>query len=187
GEGKSTTAYTIALNFAQLGKRVLLIEADLRRPCLARLAGVNSEVGLSSLLSGAATISQAIVRSPDNQFDMILSGPLPPSPTELLASSKLVSLLTIAMNTYDQVVIDSPPVLGIADAPILANAVAGTLFIVRSGSSRIKTSQLAVKRLHAARARLIGGVLTQHDVRVSGYSYGGYYGYGANPLLGHSK
>jgi capsular exopolysaccharide synthesis family protein len=187
GEGKSTTAYTIALNFAQLGKRVLLIEADLRRPCLARLVGVNSEVGLSSLLSGAATISQAIVRSPDNQFDMILSGPLPPSPTELLASSKLVSLLTIAMNTYDQVVIDSPPVLGIADAPILANAVAGTLFIVRSGSSRIKTSQLAVKRLHAARARLIGGVLTQHDVRVSGYSYGGYYGYGANPLLGHSK
>jgi len=187
GEGKSTTAYTIALNFAQLGKRVLLIDADLRKPSLARLAGVNSEVGLSSLLSGAATISQAIVRSPGNEFDMILSGPLPPSPTELLASSKLVSLLTIAMNTYDQVVIDSPPVLGIADAPILANAVAGTLFIVRSGSSRIKASQLAVKRLHAARARLIGGVLTQHDVRVSGYSYGGYYGYGATPQLGHSK
>ncbi|HET9048709.1 MAG TPA: polysaccharide biosynthesis tyrosine autokinase [Chiayiivirga sp.] len=187
GEGKSTTAYTIALNFAQLGKRVLLIEADLRRPCLGRLVGVSSDVGLSSLLSGAATISQAIVRSPGNEFDMMLSGPLPPSPTELLASSKLVSLLTIAMNTYDQVVIDSAPVLGIADAPILANAVAGTLFIVQSGSSRIKASQLAVKRLHAARARLIGGVLTQHDMRVSGYSYGGYYGYGASPLLGHNK
>ncbi len=177
-DGKSTSAFTLAHNFAQLGKRVLLIEADLRNPSLAKLMGLTSDVGLSSLLSGAATMAEAIVRSAGNEFDVILSGPLPPSPTELLASSKLVSLLTIAVRTYDQVIVDSPPVLGIADAPILANAVAGTLLVVRSGVTRIRVSQMALKRLHSARARMLGGILTQYDARVSGYSYGGYGGYG---------
>lgn len=177
-DGKTTSALTLAHNFAQLGKRVLLIEADLRNPSLGKLMGLSSDVGLSSLLSGVAVLPQATLRTQGNEFDVILSGPIPPSPTELLASSKLVSLLTIAVNTYDQIIIDSPPVLGIADAPILANAAAGTLMVVRSGSTRIRAAQVALQRLRVARARVIGGLLTQYDTLVSGYSYGGYYGYG---------
>lgn len=188
-EGKTTTALTLARTFAQLGKRVLLIDADLRNPTLGKAAGLRAEIGLSSLLTGAASMPQAIVKTGDDRLDVILSGPLPPSPTELLASSKLVSLLTVAVNTYDQVIIDAPPVLGIADAPILANACAGTLVVVKSGSTRIKPCQMAMKRLHAAHARVVGGLLTQYDARASGYSYGGYGGYygyyGADAQISH--
>lgn len=190
-EGKTTSAITIARTFAQLGKRVLLIDADLRNPTLAKATGLRSEMGLSSLLTGATTLPQAIVKTDDDRLDVILTGPLPPSPTELLASSKLVSLLTIAVNTYDQVIIDSPPVLGIADAPILANACAGTLVIVKSGSTRIKACQMALKRLHAAHAHVVGGLLTQYDPRASGYAYGGYGGYygyyGADAQISHDE
>ncbi|HET7562032.1 MAG TPA: polysaccharide biosynthesis tyrosine autokinase [Rhodanobacteraceae bacterium] len=191
GEGKTTTALTLARTFAQLGKRVLLIDADLRNPTLGKTTGLRSEIGLSSLLTGAASLPQATVKTSDERLDVILSGPLPPSPTELLASSKLVSLLTVAVNTYDQVIIDAPPVLGIADAPILANACAGTLVVVKSGSTRIKPAQMAMKRLHAAHARVAGGLLTQYDARASGYSYGGYGGYygyyGADAQISHDE
>lgn len=189
GEGKTTSAITLARTFAQLGKRVLLIDADLRHPTLGAVTGLHSEIGLSSLLTGAATMPQAIVKTDNDHLDLVLSGPLPPSPTELLASSKLVSLLTVAVNTYDQVIIDAPPVLGIADAPILANACTGTLMVVRSASTRIKPSQMALKRLQSAHARVVGGLLTQYDARASGYSYGGYGGYygyyGADSQIGH--
>lgn len=184
GEGKTTSALTLAQNFARLGKRVLLVESDLRNPSLAKLMDLHSEAGLSSVLSGVTPLQQAIVRTEDDHLDLLLSGPLPPSPTELLASAKLVSLLTVAVNNYDQVILDGPPVLGIADAPILANAAHGTLLVVCSGSTRIKASQVALKRLRTAHARVIGGVLTKYDARVAGYSYGGYYGYGAYGAYG---
>lgn len=185
GEGKSTSALTLARNFAQLGKRVLLIEGDLRNPTLGRTMGVSSESGLSSLLSGACTLPEAITHTDDASLDVLLSGPLPPSPTELLAGAKLVSLMAVATNKYDQIIIDGPPVLGIADAPILANVATGTLLIVQSGVTRIQAAQVAIKRLQLTRARLIGCVLTQYDARQGAYGYGfeGYYGYGTAPRL----
>lgn len=186
-EGKSTSALTLAQNFAQLGKRVLLIEGDLRNPSLAKAMGLIDKDGLSSVLSGAKTFANAVTTTDDKKIDVILSGPLPPSPTELLAGARLVSLLLIAAQKYDQVIIDGPPVLGIADAPILANAAGGTLLIVRSGSSRISSAQAAIKRLRATRARLIGCLLTQYDAKASGYGYEyeGYYAHGdSQKLLG---
>ena len=176
GEGKSTSALALARNFAQLGKRVLLVEADLRNPSLARTLGLASEVGLSSVLSGAATMSEAVVTiGEDESLDVIVAGPLPPSPAELLAGAKLVSLLTVASQKYDQVVIDGPPVLGIADAPILASIAAGTVLVLKAGVSPIGAAQSAIKRLRAARARLIGALLTHYDAHASGYAYDGYY------------
>jgi capsular exopolysaccharide synthesis family protein len=184
-EGKSTSALTLASNFVQLGKRVLLIEGDLRNPSLARAMGLSGRDGLSNLLAGATTLAQSVTRTGNQKLDVILSGPLPPSPTELLAGSRLVSLLLIASQKYDQIIIDGPPVLGIADAPILANAAAGTLLIVQSGSSRISTTQAAIKRLRATHARLIGCLLTQYDAKSSGYGYEyeGYYAYGGSTKL----
>jgi polysaccharide biosynthesis transport protein len=185
-EGKSTSALTLARNFAQLGKRVLLIEADMRNPSLHRSLGARAEVGLSSVLSGAALPTAAIQDTDDDRLKVILAGPLPPNPAELLAGSRLISLLTVAAEKYDQVIIDGPPVLGIADAPILANAAHATLLIVHAGETRVSAAQSAVKRLSAARARLVGAVLSQYDAKASGYGYDydSYYSYGATPRLG---
>lgn len=179
-EGKSTTAKTLARNFAQLGKRVLLIEADLRNPSLHRAFGMRAETGLSSLLSGAANTSQVVMDTDDERLKVILAGPLPPNPAELLSGSRLLSMLTIAAEKYDQVIIDGPPVLGIADAPILSNIAGGTLLVVQAGETRIKTAQAAIKRLAAARARVIGALITHYDAKVAGYGYdyASYYSYG---------
>ncbi|MBJ6978111.1 polysaccharide biosynthesis tyrosine autokinase [Luteimonas sp. MC1895] len=184
-EGKSTTATTLARNFAQMGKRVLLIEADLRNPSMHRMMGVRSDTGLSSLLAGAASASQVIMDTDDERLKIILAGPLPPNPAELLAGSRLLSMLTIAAEKYDQVIIDGPPVLGIADAPILSNVAGGTLVVVQAGETRIKTAQAALKRLAAARAHVIGAVLTHYDAKVAGYGYdyASYYSYGTQPRL----
>ncbi|MEN1925784.1 GumC family protein [Luteimonas qiangzhengi] len=184
-EGKSTTAITLARNFAQLGKRVLLVEADLRNPSLHRVLGMRAEAGLSSLLAGAASIQKVVNTTDDERLDVVLAGPLPPNPAELLSGSRMLSMLSVAAQKYDQVIIDGPPVLGIADAPILSNLVGGTLMVVQAGDTRIKTAQAAIKRLAAARARMLGGLLTHYDAKVAGYGYDydSYYAYGTTPKL----
>ncbi|MGN6111626.1 MAG: GumC family protein [Luteimonas sp.] len=188
-EGKSTTAWSLARNFAQLGKRTLLIDGDLRNPSLHKVAEVRGEIGLSNLLSGAANINEAVQETDDPRLKIVLAGPLPPNPAELLAGSKLISLLTVAAENYDQVVIDGPPVLGLADAPILANASVGTLLVVEAGKTRIQSAQMAIKRLLVARARIIGVVLSKYAAHQHGYGYGygsyGYYAYGGQKQLAH--
>ena len=184
-EGKSTTALTLARNFAQLGKSVLLVEADLRNPSLHRVLGMRAETGLSSLLAGAASIGEVVNATDDERLEVILAGPLPPNPAELLSGSRMLSMLSVAAQKYDQVIIDGPPVLGIADAPILSNLVGGTLLVVQAGGTRIKTAQAAIKRLAVARARILGGLLTHYDAKVAGYGYDyeSYYAYGTVPKL----
>ena len=186
GEGKSTTALALARTFRQLGKRVLLIEADLRNPSLHRTLGQRAEVGLSNVLAGVSTMQSALLSTDDSGLDLILAGPLPPNPAELLSGSRLASLLTVAAQQYDQVLIDGPPVVGIADAPLLSNVAESTLLVVRSGKSRINAARAAVKRLNAARARVLGVVLTAYDAKSAGYHYHysyDYYAYGNAPQL----
>ena len=189
GEGKSTSALSLARNFAQLGKRVLLIEGDMRNPSLHRQLGLRGEAGLSSVLAGSATPVDAIQETGHDRLSVMLAGPLPPNPAELLAGSRLVSLLTVIGEQYDQVIIDGPPVLGIADAPILSNSAHATIVIIKAGSTRIGAAQTAIKRLLAARARVLGCLLTQYDARAAGYGYdyASYYAYGAPtpPRLGN--
>lgn len=181
-EGKSTTALALARNLAQLGKRVLLLDGDLRNPSLHKTLGLGGEFGLSNLLSGACSFSKAVQESEEERLHVITAGPLPPNPAELLSGSKLVSLLTVGTERYDHVIIDGPPVLGLADAPILANAVEGTLLVAISGKTRISAAQQALKRLLSARARMIGALLTKYDSKTAGYGYhyqyDGYYAYG---------
>lgn len=176
GEGKSTAALALARNFARLGKRVLLVEGDLRNPSLHRTLGLKAAAtGLSGLLSGSDALTSVIQPSGEDGLQVILAGPLPPNPAELLSSSKLVSMLTVAIERFDQVVIDGPPVLGLADAPILSNSVDGTVLLVDAGHTKIRTAQIALKRLMAARARVVGALLSRYDAQKSAYGYG--YGY----------
>lgn len=189
-EGKSTTALVLAQNFAQLGRRVLLIDADLRNPSLHKLLRLDNSAGLSNCLAGAAKVPEMIQATGSEFLAVLPSGPLPPNPAELLAGPRFVSLLTVACHKYDQVIIDGPPVMGLADAPIIANQAGGTLLIVESGSARLGVVRGSLKRLAAARARLLGGLLTKFDVRSAGYGYGygygdhSYYSYGDVPKLG---
>ncbi len=186
GEGKSTSALALARNFAQMGRRVLLVEGDLRNPSLARTLGLPPESGLSNVLTGACGLSDAAQDSGVEGMQVVFAGPLPPNPAELLMGAGMVSLLAAALERYDQIIIDGPPVIGLADAPVLASVSDGVLLVVSAGSTRIATAQTAVKRLLAARGRLIGALLARHDSKASGYGYGyeGYYGYGTAPRLG---
>lgn len=187
GEGKSTTAIALANHFAKLGLRVLLIDADLRKPSTHAKMGIGNEVGLSNVLTGAADLSQAMLATTVPNLFVMTSGPIPPNPAELLGGSRLVSLLAAVEDSMNFVIVDGPPVMGIADAAILANASAATLFVSGAGEARTGAVAEALRRVRQARARLIGAVLTKFDAKSAGYGYGygsyrgyGDYGYGAN-------
>jgi len=187
-EGKSTTAYVLGQYYAQLGKRVLIVDCDLRNPSLHRSIGVSNEMGLSNYLAGAAKPTDLIKPTEVPGLMYMPTGPLPPNPAELLMGSKMVSLLTVAAERFDMLVLDGPPVMGLADAPILANLAKGTLLVVQAGSTRVAVARNAVKRLQAARAHIVGGLLTHFvpEHAGQGYGYGGYnyYSYGdQNPKL----
>jgi capsular exopolysaccharide synthesis family protein len=181
-EGKTTTVLALAQNFAQLGKRVLVIDADLRNPSLHKVMGLDNGAGLSNFLSGAAKATEVIRETGTGNLWVMTTGPLPPNPAELLLGPKMVSLLKVAADRYDQVLIDGPPVMGLADAPILGNLANGTLVVFEAGGTRMGVARHALKRLLAARARVIGGILTKFDSKAAGYgyAYGGhdYYSYG---------
>lgn len=186
GEGKSTTAIALANHFARLGLKVLLIDADLRKPSTHAKMGVENDVGLSNLLTGAYDLSEAMRATTTPNLYLMTSGPIPPNPAELLGGPRLVSLLGAAEESMNFVIIDGPPVMGIADAPILANASGATLFVAGAGDARTGAVAEALRRLRQSRARLVGCVLTKFDAKSAGYGYGygsyrgyGDYGYGA--------
>ena len=189
GEGKSTTALTLAKNFAQLGKRVLLIDGDLRNPSLHRQLGVENGAGLSNYLAGAVKATEVLQSTAFPQLVFMASGPLPPNPAELLVGRKLISLLTVAMEKFDQVIVDGPPIMGLADAAILGNICAGTVLVIEAGETRVAVARNALKRLLAARSRVVGAILTKYSAGhgAHGYGYGdySYYEYGgkAKPKL----
>src|SRR5262249_31593854 len=185
-EGKSLTAMSIAKHFATLGRKVLLVDADLRNPSQDVAVKSDNSVGLSHVLTGASTPPEAMQKTDIPTLAFIASGPLPPNAADLLEGSRLVSLLSIGQEVFDLIVIDGPPVLGLADAPLLSNAAAATLFVVGAGATKKGLIQGALRRLQLSRGSIIGAVLTKYDAKAAGYGYGydrygyGYhYGYGA--------
>jgi capsular exopolysaccharide synthesis family protein len=179
-EGKSTTALSLAIQFAEAGKRVLLVDADLRNPSLHRDLGMESSHGLTNYLAGDASPSEVSRPTTVANLFAVPTGPLPPNPAELIASAKMVSLVSLAAEKFDQVVIDCPPVLGLADALILGNLASGTILVVESGGTRRGAAQGALKRLRTANTQVVGSVLTKvhsgngsHDYYSSDYYY--YY------------
>lgn len=182
-EGKSTTAYATALTLARIGKRVLLIDGDLRNPSMHRVVGVENGVGMSNLLSGSASLAQATQTTREPNLGIVTSGPLPPNPAELWGGNRLRGLLAELEQEFDHVVIDGPPVLGFADAPLLASAVGGTVFVLESKGTRRAQARGAMRRLQIGRGRLLGAVLTKFNTKTTqygGYDYAYDYNYGAD-------
>jgi capsular exopolysaccharide synthesis family protein len=161
---------------AKLGKSVLLIDADLRKPTFRGRSG--SEVGLSGLLAGSGTFEETVQPTEHEGLHLLPAGRIPPNPAELFASGRLPAVLRQANDMYDYVVVDGPPVLGLADAPLLSFHCEGTIMVVESGAIRRAAALHAVKRLNAAEARIVGGILTKFSATKSGYGYGYGYGYG---------
>lgn len=177
GEGKTTTAVSTAVAFAQAGGTVLLIDGDLRNPSLHRVFSLPNAVGLTNHLAGDAEPAEIAQPTQVKRLFAITSGPLPPNPAELLSTAKMVDLLSLAVERFDHVVIDGPPVLGLADALLLANLAKTTLFIVEPGSTRGRDLDGAVKRLYQTNARVLGAVLTKVGRAGAGYGYGYCYDY----------
>jgi polysaccharide biosynthesis transport protein len=182
GEGKSTTAFATALNLSRVGRRVLLVDGDLRNPSMHRVLEIENSQGMSNFLSGAAELTGVVRKTPYATLDFIPCGPLPPNPAELWGGSRLQALLDQAFSVYDHVVIDGPPVLGFADAPVLSSSVEGTLFVLESRITGRRQARGALRRLSMGRGRVLGAVLTKfqaHRTRHQGYDYAYDYNYGA--------
>ncbi|WP_374512673.1 GumC family protein [Brevundimonas sp.] len=180
-EGKSTTAYATALNLARLGRRVLLADGDLRNPSMHRVVGVENDMGMSNLLSGGAELGSLTKPTSHQNLDFIPCGPLPPNPAELWGGDRLKLILQEAARTYDHVVIDGPPVLGFADAPLLASAVGGTVFVLEAKGTRRAQAKGALRRLAVGNGHILGAVLSKFNtktVQYGGYDYAYDYHYG---------
>lgn len=176
GEGKTSNATNLAMSFAQRGGPVLIIDADLRRPSIAKTLGVPNEKGLSSFLTGAHTLEQVII-----QYDrvpnlwVLPAGPRPPDPAELLSSQMMEATLKDLMKRFSQIVIDSPPLLLVTDAVILSAMVDGVILVVASGATARGALTRAHRILENAGSRILGIVLNKVDMRFDAY-YGSYYG-----------
>ncbi len=180
GDGKSTVAANLAVTMARSGNRVLLIEANFRRPFLARAFDVPDRIGLSNVLVGLNTAEEAIQATRIENLDVLVGGALPPSPAELLGSPSMRQLVHDQMQRYDHIIIDAAPILVVADNYLLAEAVDGVVMVVRAGENTRGVAQRAARQIHALRARLLGAVLNRARATKGGYfrqAYQAYYDY----------
>ena len=179
-EGKSSTALAIAQNVARREKSVLLIDSDLRKPAFK---AANDKVGLSKLLTTDEHVSSHVFETQHSRLWLLPSGPLPPNPADLLATPRIRKIIAEASERFDLVVIDGPPTLGLADAPLLASAAGNVLFVVESGRTRTRGAIEALNRLEATGTHVLGATLTKASEVAGGYGYSGYgYGYGKEKL-----
>lgn len=177
GEGKSTTALALATTLTRAKRKVILVDGDMRSPSVHHLGGVDHDRGLSNFLSGEEDISSLTFEMRELGFTAMSAGPIPPNAAELLTGTRLSVLIERLLESYDHVVIDSPPVMGLADAPLIASRVEGVIYAVESHGIRSSLVQTALARLAAANAHIFGGVLTKFEARKAHYGYGYEYGY----------
>ena len=180
-EGKSTTAVNFAVMLAQQGQRVLLIDADLRRPSLHRALDLLREPGLTNLLIGDAEPRETVRPNVLPNLDFLPSGPFPPNPSELLNSKTMARLIEEFEGRYDQVIIDSPPVLAVTDAAILALHTDGVVIVLRSGETEQRAAERSVDQLRRLGVRVFGAVLNAVSTANPDESYYLQYYYSYTP------
>jgi capsular exopolysaccharide synthesis family protein len=192
-EGKTTTAVSIAITMAQAGSRTLLVDTDLRKPRLHRVFNVSSDAGVSTVLVGETPLEKAIQKTEIDKLDVLVCGPPPPNPAEMLLSQHFKDLVADLGKRYDRIIFDAPPVGPVTDPAIIGALTDGVLLILKCAKTRKDATTAALKALRDAKARVLGAVLNDVDVtskRYSGayYAYyrkygGGYYGSDEKPAV----
>lgn len=175
-EGKSTTASNLAAVYAQQGLKVLLIDADLRKPTAHYTFRLENHAGLTNVLTRQSTLGQAVQETEVRDLYVLTSGPIPPNPSELLASNQMEELLKEMKKQFDMVIFDTPPILAVADAQILANQVDASILVVSSGKTDKEAALKAKELLVHAKSKLLGAVLNNRKADSGNY----YYYYGSN-------
>ncbi|QIK75252.1 CpsD/CapB family tyrosine-protein kinase [Nocardioides piscis] len=180
GEGKSTTAINLALSMALADRSVALVEADLRRPRLAPKLDLDGAVGTTSVLLGKVSLDDALQPYGDSGLQVLLCGPVPPNPSELLQSHAMETLLSDLRARFDLVILDAPPLLPVTDAALLANQADGAVVVVRHKKTTKDQLTHALERLEAVGSKALGIVVNRSPASSSsgGYGYGYGYGYG---------
>lgn len=163
-EGKSTTAVNMALSFVELGHRVLLIEADLRRPRISHSLGLEGEVGLTNVLLGQVRADDVIQSWGTSGLSVLPSGAIPPNPTELLGSLQMANLVKELRGNYEEIIIDTPPLLPVADAAVCSGVVDGVIVVVRWGKTQRSQVATAVNSLQSVNSSIMGAVLTMRKL-----------------------
>lgn len=177
-EGKTSTSVALASAFARIGKQVLIIDADMRKPSF--VADGESSIGLSGLLSKGRDLQENIIYSESTGLYLLPSGVIPPNPAELLSGQRLKDIIKEAEEHFDVVIVDAPPMLNFTDGPVLGTACRGALVVFKSGNIRTPAGERTIERLRENRVNVIGAVLSHFDAKKAGYDYNYYYyAYGA--------
>ena len=177
GEGKTTIATNLVISLAQLGKRVLLIDGDMRHPCVHKVFEIRDGSGLVSYLTNQQAWQTMVRPTGLPGLDVLVCGPKPPNPAELLSSERMRTLVREATASYDFVVLDSPPLLGVTDSSILATMVEGVVLVIKGGATPREVVGRAQTKARGVGANVIGAVLNNVDVRADDYYYYRYYRY----------
>lgn len=171
-EGKSTTSVNNSITFAKSGKRILLIDCDLRKPNVAKLLNIENERGISDVLVAETSVDKIINKNVCDNLDVITSGPIPPNPVELLSSEEMINTIDMLKKQYDYIFIDAPPINVVTDAAIISKVTDGIVIVVRQCIAEKKLLMEAVRKLEFVGAKIIGFVL--NDVGSSKTGYGSY-------------
>jgi capsular exopolysaccharide synthesis family protein len=173
GEGKSTTLANLAVVSAQAGRKVVLVDADLRRPTLHQIFGLENGAGLTTGMMDESTLASPPLQETGVEgLSVLTSGPLPPNPADLVGSRRMEEVIAALAEQFDQVFFDTPPVVAVTDAAVLATKVDGVLLVISAGKTRREYARTAVQRLEQINARLVGTVLTNVQM---GTGFQGYY------------
>ena len=176
-EGKTTVSVNLAISMAKAGQKVLLVDADLRKPRVNKLFRVKASPGLTNILIEGIALEKAIIRDSNHDVDVVTSGPVPPNPSELLGSVRMKELLESVTDKYDYIILDTPPAAFMTDAAVLSQYVDGVILVVAHKRSTYEMVDGTVSSLKTAGANIVGTVLTDVEMNKMGHRYNYYYKY----------
>ncbi len=176
GEGKTTTICNLAVSYSQEGKRVLLIDADLRHPSVQEIFQVSNKIGLSNVLANQCSSDEVVRITEIENLSIVTAGPIPPNPTELLSSGRMHEVVESWKGDFDIILIDTSPIMAVADGLIVASICDGVILVVQAGKVKHEYIQKSKERLEHVKAHIIGVVLNKKKLNKSESNQYNYYG-----------